>query len=104
MKSFGRRLAAVGALLGNPAAGAALGTLSGTTTGGLADLGADEAFAEDAKALLLPGTSALFVFVKHGRSSQGAAALAGLGGKVITTTLAPEKEQALREALSRRLE
>lgn len=98
--------AAIGALIGAvvlfvfPLAGAALGAVLGGAVGAALDTGVDPKFVNELKGTLTPGRSALFLVVKKANADATLAALRGLKGDVVQTTLDPETEEALRQALA----
>jgi uncharacterized membrane protein len=87
-------------LLAFPLAGAALGAVIGGALGAAFDTGVSPKFIEDVKNTLTPGRSALFLVVKQADLEATVAALRGLKGDVIQTTLDPETEDQLRRALA----
>ena len=98
--------AALGALIGAvvlfvfPLAGAAVGAALGGAVGAALDTGVDPKFVNEVKGTLTPGRSALFLVVKKADADATVAALRGLKGDVVQTTLDPETEEALRQALA----
>jgi len=98
--------AAIGALVGAvvlwvfPLAGAAIGAVLGGAVGAALDTGVDPKFVKELKDTLTPGRSALFLVVKKADADATLAALRGLKGDVVQTTLDPETEEALRQALA----
>jgi uncharacterized membrane protein len=99
--------AVIGAVIGGmvtfvfPPAGIAIGAALGAAVGAAFDTGIDSKFIEDVKNTLTPGRSALFLVVKEGEADAAVAALRGLSGDVIQTTLDSETEEQLRQALSK---
>ena len=97
--------AVIGAVIGAvalsifPIAGIAAGALLGGAVGAAFDTGVSPQFAEDVKNTLSPGRSALFMVVKEADADATVAALRGLTGDVVQTTLDSETEEALRRAL-----
>jgi uncharacterized membrane protein len=95
-----------GALLGGPilglVAGVAAGALKGKRTAKLAakDHGLDEDFVEVTSGWVRADRSALFLLVKQADADALRAKLAPLKAIVLTTTLAPEQETRLRQALA----
>ncbi len=98
--------AVVGALVGAvvmfafPLVGAALGAVAGAAVGAALDKGVSGKFIEDVKNTLTPGRSALFLVVKGADADATRAALKGLSGDIIQTTLDSEAEEELRRALA----
>lgn len=76
-------------------AGAALGALVGSKF----DTGVDKDFVKDVSQSLTPGHSALFLLVRGGNPDAAIAAMRQFQGTVHQTTLSPELEQSLRDAL-----
>ena len=62
-------------------------------------MGLDRAFVEDVQAALRPGTSALFLEVRRADVNDALGALRPYRGTVYRTSLGPDQEEALREAL-----
>jgi uncharacterized membrane protein len=96
----------VGALLGLmlgallfPLAGVLIGAGGGALVGRFMNLGVDGDFVKDVAGSLQPGTSALFVLVRDANPSVVRAVLQEHHGKVLHTTLSPEAEESLINAL-----
>lgn len=96
--------ALVGLLFLNPllgmATGAALGLGAGALSGSLGDYGIDDDFIRGVGRSLQPNTSALFVLVRKVQPDKVLAELSRFQGRVIRSSLAPEQEQRLQQALS----
>ena len=98
--------AAVGAIIGGlvtfmfPVAGIAVGALVGGGIGALMDRGVSGDFVKDVKAELAPGKSALFLVVRGADRDAALGVLRNFHGDVIQTTLDPDAEQAIRDALT----
>ena len=98
--------AVIGAVIGAialsifPLAGIAAGALLGGAVGAAFDTGVSPQFVEDVKDKLSPGRSALFLVVREADADATVAALRGLEGDVVQTTLDAETEESLRRALS----
>jgi len=98
--------AVLGALVGAvvmfafPLVGAALGAVAGAAVGAALDKGVSPTFIEDVKTTLTPGRSALFLVVREANVDATRAALQGLPGDVIQTTLDSEAEEELRRTLA----
>ena len=96
----------VGLLFLNPllgfAAGAAVGAGSGALAGSLGDYGIDDDLIRSIGETLQPNTSALFVLVRKAQPEKVLAEVSGAGfrGRVIRSSLSPEREQRLQAALS----
>lgn len=96
----------VGLLFLNPLAGFAIGGLAGAGGGALSgtliDYGIDDNFIRSLAETLPEGSSALFVLVRKAQPEKILAELSKFpGGKVLRTSLSPEQEARLQEALSR---
>jgi uncharacterized membrane protein len=90
-----------GALLGGPILGLVAGVAAGVLKGKSKDNpGLDGEFVQEVSGWVRPGRSALFLLVKEGNADELQARLKPLKATILTTTLAPEKEQALRQALA----
>ncbi len=77
------------------AGGAAAGAYLGHDLGGYVD----GDFVKDVESALAPGTSALFLLLKSGNLEAVSGALRGHHGKVYQTTLDPDAESSLNQAL-----
>jgi len=65
-----------------------------------ADIGVDDKWAKEVAASIPAGGSALFVLARNAQNERVLPEMAKFGGKVLKTSLSPEKQQALEEALS----
>ena len=98
--------AAVGAVLGGlllfalPVVGIAIGAAVGAAFGALLDRGVSGKFVDEVKETLQPGRSALFLVVRGADADAARAALQGMKGDVIQTTLDSETEEELRRVLA----
>lgn len=94
----------VGLLFLNPLVGFALGIMVGAGTGALAgalaDYGIDDDFARNLAKTLKPDSSAIFILVRKMQPEKVLADLARFRGRVLRTSLSPEQEARLQEALS----
>jgi uncharacterized membrane protein len=94
----------VGLLFLNPLVGFALGTMigagSGAVAGALSDYGIDSNFARELAQTLKPNSSAIFILVRKMQPEKVLAELSRFKGKVLRTSLSPEQEARLQEALS----
>lgn len=94
----------VGLLFLNPLAGFAIGGAVGAgvgaLSGSLADYGIDDDFIKSLGQTIPNSSSALFVLVRKVQPEKVLAEFHGLKGRVIKTSLSPEQEKALQEALS----
>lgn len=95
----------VGLLFLNPlagfAAGAVVGAGAGALSGSLVDYGIDDKFIRSVGETLTPGSSALFILVRKIQPDKVLAELSKFPGKVIKSSLAPDQERRLEEALSK---
>jgi uncharacterized membrane protein len=93
-----------GALIGmiflNPLLGMAVGAASGAISGALTDVGINDKFMKELAATLKPGSSVLFVLVRHLTPDKVLEELAGTGGKVLQSSLSHEDEAKLQAALN----
>jgi len=93
-----------GALIGliflNPLLGAALGAGAGAVSGVLTDVGIDDKFMKDLATTMKPGSSVLFVLVRHSTPDKVLDELKGTGGKILKTSLSHDNEEKLQAALS----
>ena len=94
----------VGLLFLNPLAGMALGGLlgagSGALSGSLVDYGINDDFIRQIGQTLQPNTSALFVLVRKAQPEKVLSEMSSFRGRVIRSSLSPEQERRLQEALS----
>jgi len=93
----------IGMIFLNPLLGFAVGAGSGALSGALSDIGVDDAMMKDMAKSFTPGSSALFVLV---RKATGDKVLVGLKsfagkGKVFSTSLNKDSEEALRAVLEK---
>jgi uncharacterized membrane protein len=89
-----------GLLLGGPIVGLVGGLAAGGIAGALKDYGLDDTFVKEVSQWVQPETSALFLLVKEAKADEVLEKLRPHGATVLTTTLAPEQEQRLRQALA----
>lgn len=85
-----------------PVAGIVMGVLGGMGVGALTGLGIQKSFVKEVSDKLEPGTSALFLIVRHANPNAVVAALKPYKGEVYHTSLDPEDEQTLRRVLKDR--
>lgn len=94
-----------GLLLLNPllgfVTGAAFGAGAGALSGKLTDYGINDDFIRSIGQALQPNTSALFVLVRKVQPEKVMAELSHFRGHVIRSSLSPEQEKRLQDALSR---
>lgn len=91
-----------GALLGGPILGLVAGVTAGAIRAKRKDkgYGLDDDFVQAASGWVRAERSALFLLVKQANAEQVRARLGPLTATVLTTTLAPEQEQRLRQVLA----
>jgi uncharacterized membrane protein len=89
-----------GLLLGGPILGLVGGMAAGGIAGALKDYGLDDTFVKEVSQWVQPETSALFLLVKEAKADEVLERLRSYGAVVLTTTLAPEQEKRLRQALA----
>ena len=85
-----------------PVVGLVVGAIGGALVGKSFDLGVDQKFVKDVSESLKPGGSALFLMVRHENPDAVISALKSHKGKIIQTTLSPDDEEALQQALDER--
>jgi len=94
----------VGLLFLNPLAGFAIGGAvgagAGALSGSLSDYGIDDKFIKSLGETIPNNSSALFVLVRKVQPEKVLAEFQGLRGRVLKTSLSPEQEKGLQEALS----
>lgn len=94
----------IGLLFLNPLAGLALGGAVGAGTGALSgsltDYGINDDFIQAIGQTLQPDTSALFLLIRKAQPDKVLAALPGVKGRVIRSSLSPEQEAKLQAALA----
>ena len=92
-----------GMLILNPLAGMALGGLAGTgmgaLSGSLVDFGINDDFIKSLSETIPVNSSALFILVRKAQTEKVLAELSGVRGKVLRTSLSPDQEKKLQEAL-----
>jgi uncharacterized membrane protein len=93
----------VGLLFLNPLAGfvvgGAFGAGAGALSGSLADYGINDGFIKSVAETIPPNSSALFILVRKAQPERVLAELSGLKGKILRTSLSPDQEKKLQEAL-----
>ncbi|WP_022652405.1 DUF1269 domain-containing protein, partial [Halopseudomonas pelagia] len=82
------------------AIGGAVGAGAGALSGALADYGINDDFIKSLGDTLPANSSALFVLVRKVQPEKVLAEFAGLQGKVLKTSLSPDQEKRLQQALS----
>jgi uncharacterized membrane protein len=91
--------AVLGLIFAIPLAGLAVGAATGVVLGSLADVGIDDEFIAEVRALVTPGTSALFLLSHGAVVDRVAAEMAGVEMELVRSNLGAEQERRLREAL-----
>jgi len=82
-----------------PFLGMAVGAGMGALMGSVRRAGVDEAFENQVREMLQPGTSALFMVVEQMTTDKALDALSKYGGTVLKTSLSEEAEKQLQDAL-----
>jgi uncharacterized membrane protein len=82
-----------------PVLGMAVGAGLGALMGKIAKSGIDREFQDQVKAMLKPGTSALFLIVEKVTPDKAVEALSKYGGKVLKSSLSKDAEKELQDAL-----
>ncbi|MFC5907598.1 DUF1269 domain-containing protein [Streptacidiphilus monticola] len=90
----------IGLLFFMPFLGAAIGGATGAALGAAQDYGVDDNFARRVGEGLTPGAAALFVLVDNAVTEKVLPKIAPYGGQLIQTSLSPEEDQHLRDAIS----
>ncbi len=94
----------VGLLFLNPTAGFLIGSMfgagAGALSGSLGDYGIADDFIKSLSETIPPNSSALFVLARKVEPEKVLAELSDVKGKVLRTTLSPDQEKRLREALA----
>jgi len=89
----------IGLIFFMPFLGAAIGAGTGALAGSAVDSGVDDNFMRQVGEQLTPGKAALFVLVVSSTPEKVLPEVAPYGGSVISTSLSPEAEAHLREAV-----
>ncbi|MDS4019534.1 MAG: DUF1269 domain-containing protein [Candidatus Competibacter sp.] len=89
----------IGLIFMNPLLGLAAGAAGGAISGALTDIGIDDNFMKNLATELKPGSSVLFVLVKHFTPDKVLVELEGTGGRLLKTSLSHEDEVKLQEVL-----
>jgi len=82
-----------------PFLGMAVGAGMGAILGSVRRAGVDEAFENQVREMLQPGTSALFMVVEQMTTDKALDALSKYGGTVLKTSLSKDAEKQLQDAL-----
>ena len=102
--SGGLRGAMVGLVFLNPAAGFLIGGMigagAGALSGSLSDYGIPDDFIRSLAETIPVNSSALFILARKVQPEKILAELPDVKGKVLRTTLSPDQEKRLREALA----
>ncbi len=91
----------IGLLFFVPFLGLALGAGLGVLSAKLADYGIDDNFAKQIAQDLQPNTSAIFMLVRKSTPEKVVPELAKFGGKILQTSLPPETEAKLQDAMNK---
>ena len=90
-----------GLLLGGPILGVAAGAGIGAIINSFKDYGLDDDFVKEITESLKPESSALFLLVKEAKAEEFQGKFDQWEAHVITTSLPPDKEKALREMIEK---
>ena len=90
-----------GLLLGGPILGVAAGAGIGAIVGSAKDYGLDDNFIKGITESLKPDSSALFLLIKEAKAEEFQGKLDQFDARVLTTSLPPDKEKALREMIEK---
>jgi uncharacterized membrane protein len=82
-----------------PLFGVVLGAGLGAIVGAIEKLEIDKEFQEQVRAMMEPGTSALFMVVEKMTTDRALEALSKFGGRVLKTSLSEDAERQLQEQL-----
>ena len=91
----------IGFIFGGPIGSMLVGLVGGALMGSLAQMGVDKGFMKDVEEAMPPNSSALFFLLRDDEPDAAIAALEPYQGTVYHTSLSPEDEAMLREALLR---
>jgi uncharacterized membrane protein len=83
-----------------PILGLAIGAATGALFGSLADVGINDAFIDNVRQKVTPGTSALFLLSSDAVEDRVRDEFAGTQAELISTNLSAEQEARLREAFA----
>jgi uncharacterized membrane protein len=82
-----------------PLFGLAFGGAFGALFGAIEKAGIDKGFQQEAREMVQPGTSALFLIVDKMTTDKTLQALSKYGGRVLKSSLSEDAERQLQEAL-----
>jgi uncharacterized membrane protein len=88
-----------GVLFFVPVIGIAIGAGLGALMGKVTKAGVDKQFQDQVRAMLTPGTSALFLMVEKVTPDKAVEAMSKFGGTVLKTSLSKDGEKELQDAL-----
>jgi len=91
----------IGFIFGGPIGSMLVGIFGGALMGSLAQMGVDKGFMKDVEEAMPPDSSALFLLLRDEEPDAAIAALEPYQGTVYHTSLSPEDEETLRQALLR---
>lgn len=89
----------IGLLFWMPWMGMALGALSGALSGSMTDIGVDDDFIKKVGSTIEPGHSALFLLLRKAVYEKLAPELREFHPKIVQTSLSPDQEAKLKDAL-----
>ncbi|RPI21168.1 MAG: DUF1269 domain-containing protein, partial [Chloroflexota bacterium] len=82
-----------------PIAGLVVGAIGGAAVGKSLGQHVDKKFVKEVTESMPPGSSAIFLLVRSANPEAAIAAFEPFNGKIFHTSLAPEAEESLRQAL-----
>jgi len=91
----------IGFIFGGPIGSMLVGLVGGALMGSLAQMGVDKGFMKDVEEAMPPDSSALFFLLRDDDPDTAIDALEPYQGTVYHTSLSPEDEEMLRQALLR---
>lgn len=90
-----------GLLLGGPILGVAAGAGLGAIVASARDYGLDDKFVKGITESLKPESSALFLLIKEAKAEEFQGKLNDFEARVVTTSLPPDREKALRKLIEK---